>query len=553
MQLAPTKSEVAKALLPKVRAELIKRGALEASTVIGIVSPNKGLTHCIKKQKGVWVKTIDLPEVYLPQKLEKALTSSKRFIVIMGGRGSAKSVGGVDICLIDGKDTGAKTYFLREYQSSIKQSVHNLIKSEIERLEFDGFDVRQTSIEKAGEEIFAFSGIARNTDSIKSAHGFKRFLVEEAQFMTSESLDALTPTLRNKPNKGLPKRFSDEITEIVSDPGVSLMFLANPGSSEDPFSQRFIVPFQDKLDRDGIYEDEMHLIIKMNHDDNPWFDESGLEIERAWDYENRSRALYDHIWLGAMNDSVDNALVMSEWFDACIDAHLRLGFKPQGAIIASHDPSDMGPDSKGYVLRHGNVFLDIQEKDTGDVNEGGHWAANLAIAANADYFTWDCDGMGAALSEQMSSDFEGKATQVVMFKGSESPDNEKMIYSPAVKAPIENSKTIGETFYNKRAQYYFDFRDRCYRTYRAVVLGEYFDPDSLISFSSDIKLLNKFRSELCRMPIKPNTNGLLTLYTKVEMKAKFKINSPNLSDSGMMSLRYTPKTEAVEISFKRKW
>ena len=64
---------------------------------------------------------------------------------------------------------------------------------------------------------------------------------------------------------------------------VQMVFCANPASSEDPFSQRFITPFQTELDQNGIYEDDMHLIIKMNWSDNPWFDDSGLEAERLFD------------------------------------------------------------------------------------------------------------------------------------------------------------------------------------------------------------------------------------------------------------------------------
>ena len=43
-----------------------------------------------------------------------------------------------------------------------------------------------------------------------------------------------------------------------------------PGSSQDPFSQRFIVPFQKELDKNGIYEDELHLMwnIKIKEDKN---------------------------------------------------------------------------------------------------------------------------------------------------------------------------------------------------------------------------------------------------------------------------------------------
>ena len=65
-----------------------------------------------------------------------------------------------------------------------------------------------------------------------------------------------------------------------------------------------------------------------------------------------------------------------------------------------------------------------------------------------------------------------------------------------------------------------------------------YNPDELISFSSDIKLIDKLRSEVCRLPRKHNGNGKFELYTKEEMKAKFKVNSPNLADSVMMLMRY---------------
>jgi len=525
--------------------EMKSRGLVEKSTVIGFVCPDKGHTHSIRKIDNKWVETEDDPEVYLAAVLERVVRSTKRFIIIYGGRGSGKSVGVVDIRLIHAKDSGEKTYFLREYQSSIKASVKSLIKDEAERLEFNEFEDMHNSVNCNEVEVFAFAGLARNVQSIKSAHGFDCYAVEESQFITSESLTDLTPTLRKKPKKGLPT----ELEEFVDDSGVSMIFVANLGSSEDPFSKRFYIPYQKILEEQGYYEDELHLIVKMNYVDNPWFHQSGLEIERQWDYENRPRALYDHIWLGAMNDSVEDALIMAEWFDACIDAHIKLGFEPRGAKIATHDPSDTGPDDKGYALRHGVVFLDIEEKKDGDINEGGHWAANRAIDQSADYYSWDCDGMGVGLAEQNSADFHGKKTTLVMFKGSETPDHPKRIYQPALKAPIENQKTIGDSFLNKRAQYYYELRDRCYRTWRAVVLDEYHDPETLISFSSKIKLLSKVRSELCRMPVKPNNSGLFALYTKQELKTKFKLPSPNLGDSVMMSMRYEEPEEDFSVVF----
>lgn len=533
MQASP--KELKAELKSRLTKELISRGELEASTVVGFVCPEKGFTHALKKVEGKWLPTIERPEVYFPAVFERVILSNKRFVIVIGGRGSAKSVSVADLCLIDTRDTGAKTYFLREYQSAIKDSLFSLLKEEVKRLEFPEFVAIKSVFSCNDEECFSFAGLARNTQSIKSSHGFKRYSVEEAQFITTDSLQDLTPTARNKPKKGLP----NEIDELSDDANVSMIFVANPGSSEDPFSKKFINPYMAEVLKNGFYEDEMHLIVMMNYTDNPWFGQSGLEIERAWDYQNLERALYDHIWLGAMNDSVENSLILAEWFDACVDAHLKLGFEPRGVKKASHDPSDMGPDSKSYVAMHGSVVLDVQEKEDGDINEGGHWAAGIAIEQGMDHFSWDCDGMGVGLSEQMSADFQGKKVTLSMFKGSETPDNPDAIYNPAVKAPVQNQRTIGDSLRNKRAQYAVELRDRCYRTYRAVVHNErYQDPDKLISFSSDITLLSKLRSEVCRMPIKSRNDGLVELYTKDEMKSKFKMASPNLFDGLMMDMRY---------------
>jgi len=542
-------SRAEKVELLSLLEEKAKRNS-HSSTVVGFVCPDKGFTHALSNKSGTWKPTKAKPDVYLGAKLEKVLTSTKRFIGIFGGRGSMKSIGGADICLIDAKDNNAKTYFLREFQSSIKNSVHSLLKDEITRLEFEGFDAQATSIKYKDQDSFEFAGLSRNIASIKSSHGFKRYSVEEAQFLSAESLKELTPTARNKPNKGLPLG-SDELKELQSSndtENVSMMFIANPGSEEDPLSKRFIVPFQEALDRDGFYEDDLHLIVIINYTDNPWFKESGLEQERLWAYNNLDRSLYDHIWLGKYNDSIEGSIIRAEWFDACIDAHKKLGFEATGAKIASHDPSDTGPDSKGYAFRHGSVFQDVQEKVDGDGNEGGHWAAGLANSQGADYFTWDCDGMGALLNEQMSKDFKDKPTKLVMFKGSETPDNPEAIYRPALKSPVANQLKIKDAVKNKRAQYYTELRDRIYRTYEAVIKGIYHDPDTLISFDSSIVLLSKLRAELCRMPIKDNGAGKIELYTKQEMKSRFNFSSPNLADPVMMSMRYIqPATQQVVI------
>lgn len=461
-----------------------------------------------------------MPGMQIPECFGRILTTKARFIVVLGGRGSGKSESLARILLMKCQTEGADILCGREHMNSIADSVHKLLSSVIDVTGAKGFKVTDNKIDCETGGGFRFRGFSRNPESVKSAQNFSYAFIDEAQVLSDESIKNLLPTIRAE--------------------GSQLFFAANPRSAEDPFSKRFITPYLSHLYQHGYFEDDLHLIILANYNSNPWFPES-LEAQRQWDYENLPRALYSHIWLAEFNDSVESALIRSEYFDACVDAHLKLGFKPLGARIASTDPSDIGEDSKGFAFRHGSIVLDVQEKTTGDINEGGDWAVDLALKHGVDAFSFDADGMGVGLNRQISKAFDGKHTIVSMFKGSESPDFPDAIYQPAESSEVQGQKTNKEVFRNKRAQYYFELRDRVYRTYRAVEFGEYADPDQMISFSSDIPAIQALRSELCRMPIKPNGNGLCELYTKEDMKKKFKFKSPNLADSVMMLMRHVKK------------
>ncbi len=456
-----------------------------------------------------------MPTMTIPEKLLPLIQKQKRFKIAYGGRGATKSNTFADLCLMKAQD-GIKVGCFREYQNTIEDSVHALLKAEIARLELTGFQVHNNVIYHGRGGEFRFRGLARNPDGIKSMHGFRLFWVEEAQTLSDESLKLLTPTLR------------EDDSEI--------WMSANPMSSADPFSVRFIEPFKRELDRCGYYEDDLHLIVKINYYDNPWFP-AVLDRERLFDKAHLSEAEYAHIWLGEYNDTVAGAIIPVAWFNAAVGAAEKLGIQPRGAIICAHDPSDTGPDPKGLVLRHGSSILAVEEKPDGDVNEGGDWAAEYANAHKADVFRWDCDGLGVGLRRQLGSFFAGKRTTLEMFKGSESVDNPGDVYQPDPNYTSEQCRTNEQTFRNKRSQYYFALRDRFRATHEAVVKGRYMDPDTLISLDPDMPLLQRLRSEVCRIPKKQNANGLLQIMTKVDMmRQKPPIRSPNLADALMMTM-----------------
>lgn len=508
-------------------------------TVIGFVCPKtKELDSCYHLLNSKWSPTVKEPTAFFAVVLKPMFLAPKRFIILIGGRGSGKTVAKAGHGLISMHDLGRNLMCIREFQSSVADSVHAVLSAEVERLEFDNSDVTERTIKFTHNDSMArFMGLSRNPESVKSVFGFLDWWIEEAQFLSDKSLRTLTPTARKKPIKGLPGKQKEIDTNEVDIDKVQMVFCANPSSSEDPFSQRFIVPFQTELDANGIYEDDLHLIIKMNWDSNPWFDDSGLEEERLFDKKNLPTSTYDWVWEGGFNDEIENGLIKPEWFDACIDAHIKLGMKEFGVSKVTHDPSDLGNDPKATVVRHGNIITNVMQRTDLDVNEGSDWALGVAINENADQYEWDVGGMGVTLKRDVNKALENKRITVHQFNGASKVDHPKSIYESSGASNIIQQKTWEQVCRNLRAQCYLKLRDRVYRTFKAVTDGVMTDPDELISFSSSCENLTTLRSELCRMPIKPRSDGLFELYTKKEMREKFKVRSPNCADGVMMSER----------------
>lgn len=450
----------------------------------------------------------------IPKKLAPFLTKKKRFKIAYGGRGGAKSQTFAGILLMQAQTEGIKVGCFREYQNSIEDSVHALLSGEIGRLNIPGYNINKTYIDNDSGGGFRFKGLSRSPDTVKSMFGFKKFWLEEAQSVSQQSLRLLTPTLREADSEA--------------------WFSLNLMSSADPISQKFIEPFKAELDQHGYYEDDLHLIVKVNYYDNPWFPKT-LDLERLHDLKTLTRAEYDHIWLGAYNDSVEGAIIPAEWFDAAVDAHINLGFKPQGVKVVSFDPSDEGADDKALVVRHGSVITAAETMTTGDSADGMRWAITRAIEERANLFVWDCDGLGVALKFLVTEGLDHKGIDYAMYKGSESPFMPDALYDGESSGGKDQRKKNKEVFRNRRAQYYWALRDRFFNTYRAVVKKEYVNPDKMISISSDIKALNAMKSEVCRVPRKYNSNGLIQIMSKQDMK-RIKIKSPNMSDACKMSL-----------------
>ncbi len=455
-------------------------------------------------------------------KIRWLASKPKRVKIAVGSRGSAKSIGVSDLMLMFA-DSGERICCTREFQNSIEDSVHENLKTEIDRLGAEGFTCLKDRIHAAGGGEIFYKGLSRNITSLKSLGAVKKLWIEEGESVSEKSLRMLTPSIRSSA--------ADNADGDESPPEIWITM--NRASKNGAIAKKYLARAEAHLKKHGWYEDDLCMIVQVNYQENPWFP-SELEQERLDDFKHLSRAEYDHIWGGEYYDQVEDSIILPEWFDAAIDSHLKKGFKPLGGKVVAHDPSDQGKDPKGYALRHGSVFTDIRSIERMEINDGCTYATDRAIQQKANVFIWDY-GFGAALKGQVASAFNGTGVHYEAFNGGDAVDFPNRHYMPLATDNKKNSRTNKETFKNKRAQYYFMLADRFYNTYRAVEKNEYIDPEAMISISSEIPQLDLIRAEVCSIPQKRNPNGIKQIMSKPDMK-KMGIDSPNMADSMMMAL-----------------
>jgi len=220
------------------------------------------------------VLKIETAKVFAP------LYEPARYKVAFGGRGSGKSHDRASALVDDSLyERGLLSVCIREVQKTLKDSAKRLIEAKLQEYrlgEADGFKVFRDTIQTPGDGAIIFQGMQDHTaESIKSLEGFKRAWVEEAQTMSSRSLNLLRPTIRA--------------------PGSELWFTYNPRLKTDAVDMMF---------RSGIPPTGAK-IVEANWNHNPWFP-AELEQERL-DCMRDQPDQYEHIWNGGYVTVADGA------------------------------------------------------------------------------------------------------------------------------------------------------------------------------------------------------------------------------------------------------
>ena len=245
--------------------------------------------------------------VEFPLKLQ-CLFQPARYKVLYGGRGGAKSWGIARALLIIAANKTTRVLCAREFQTSIKDSVHKLLCDQITALQLNDFyEITDRTIRGKNGSEFNFVGLKNNVANVKSYEGVDVCWVEEAQTVSKRSWDTLIPTIRK------------EESEIW----VSF----NPELETDETYQRFV-----------IHTPENAVIQKINWNDNPWFPEV-LRLEKDT-LKMRDLEAYNMVWEGICRQTVDGAVFAKEIQLA--DLQERIGKVPYDPIKPVHVVFDLG-------------------------------------------------------------------------------------------------------------------------------------------------------------------------------------------------------------------
>jgi len=278
----------------------------------------------------------------------EVLFQPKRYKVFFGGRGGAKSWAYAQALLVLGAKKKLRILCTREFQGSIKESVHKLLTDTIDRMGLNGYyTVQRDSIKGKNGTNFFFEGLKNNATKIKSMEGINIVWCEEAEAISMQSWDILIPTIREK--------------------GSEIWVSFNPANELDATYQKYVMPYIEELGiqenpkESASHENGMIVVKKVSWRDNPWFPKE-LEFEKD-QLEIADHNKYMHVWEGECRTAVEGA-IYGEQLEAAKDRIL------DNIPVETHIPVntfwDLGRNDTNAIWFHQRVgaenrFVDYYE------------------------------------------------------------------------------------------------------------------------------------------------------------------------------------------------
>lgn len=420
--------------------------------------------------------------------------------VLYGGRSSSKSWDAAGFACFLADNYKLRVLCVRQFQNKISESVYALLKIQIERFGLSRrFDIQRNKIyNRATGTEFMFYGLWRSIDEIKSLESVDVLWIEEAHNLTEEQWKILEPTIRKE--------------------GSQVWVVFNPKLATDFAYKRFVVNPPPNT-----------IVRKINFDENPFLSKTMRDIIEAARAEDEDE--FAHVYLGEPRTDDDGVIIKRKWILAAIDAHKSLGFVQEGRKRLGFDVADSGDDKCAYIYAHGSVALASAQWSAGqdELLKSSSKVWRFALDKSAG-ITYDSIGVGASCGAKFNELNETVPVQsYVRHSGFNAggavhrPDEE---YSPGVRNR--------DMFANIKAQAWWMLADRFRNTYNAVKAGERFQPDQLISISSDMANMEQLIDELSTPMVDYDANGRVKVESKKDL-AKRDVRSPNLADAMVMA------------------
>lgn len=254
-----------------------------------------------------WLYSRVYPEIYNP---------GFRYFIIYGGRGSGKSEGVAQLLvLLACAEPRIKIMCARHIQHSISESSKSRIEGWIRKMKLDAlFHITKVDIiNKNNGSKFIFKGLSNVTkENITSIDDVKYLWIEEAHSITTEVWKRTDPSIRA--------------------PGSKIFITFNPHSGQDVMYTTFVSNHYPRS-----------LVLKINWDSNPWFQESSLYQQRLDFQATYPDPIYRHVWEGDLMEYNENPIIYPERFHHYVEPPDNLH------IIISVDTAYTTKESSDYT------------------------------------------------------------------------------------------------------------------------------------------------------------------------------------------------------------
>lgn len=253
------------------------------------------------------------PEIQFLDELFFLITEPARYKVLYGGRGAGKTQNIARALVILCRAKRLRVLCGREFQSSILESVHEVLNEQIHALGYENeFKITDKSIvhKITGSEFF-FKGLRYNIESIKSMGSIDICWIEEANRVSRTTWEKLGPTIRGR-HESDPR---GNLGPFGKGPEIWVSF--NPELDSDETYKRFVLHPPNKIDTKGnVYS----IVKKINHTDNPWFPDDLREEMEQLKAKDKNKWL--EIWEGHTKVVLEGAIYADEIRQSLLDKRI---------------------------------------------------------------------------------------------------------------------------------------------------------------------------------------------------------------------------------------